>query len=181
LFKDLWPDSDHVFVYDNATTHKKCCEGLLSARGMPKAPSGTRKGSESANFLVEINKRDPQGKPVYDSKGTLVKEKIKMTGAHFDDGTEQDLYFAADHPDHPGKFKGMKVILQERGMHQYVDLRTECTQFKCMDQSETSKCCCRHVVYNLPDFAAAKSLLEDESECEGIEVMFLPKIHCELN
>jgi hypothetical protein len=103
-----------------------------------------------------------------------------MTGAHFD-GKEQDLYFPDDHPLHPGKFKGMKQILEERGMYEYADLQTECPQFKCTDQSETSKCCCRCVVYNLPDFAAAKSLLEAECEREGVEVLFLPNFHYELN
>ncbi|KAJ6524130.1 hypothetical protein DFH09DRAFT_1372266 [Mycena vulgaris] len=83
LVKELWPEFDHVFVYDNATTHKKRPERSLSARAMPKGPSGTRTGHESANFLVEVNKRDAEGKLVYDSKGNLVKEKIKMTGAHF--------------------------------------------------------------------------------------------------
>jgi hypothetical protein len=56
LVKELYPDFDHIFIYDNATTHKKRSEGSLSARSMPKAPLGTRKGFESANFLVEVNK-----------------------------------------------------------------------------------------------------------------------------
>jgi hypothetical protein len=181
LVKELWPDFDHVFVYDNATTHKKRSEGSLSARSMPKGPSGTRKGFESANFLVEVNKRDTEGKLTYDTHGNLVKEKIKMTGAHFSDGTAQDLYFPDDHPEHAGKFKGMKEILEERGMHEYADLRTECPKFKCEDQSDTSKCCCRRVLFNQPDFAAAKSILEEECDREGVEVLFLPKFHCELN
>ncbi|KAJ7340558.1 hypothetical protein DFH08DRAFT_620997, partial [Mycena albidolilacea] len=126
-----YPDFDHVFIYDNATTHKKRSEGSLSARSMPKGPSGTRKGFESAKFLVEVNKRDAEGKQVHDTKGNLVKEKIKMTGARFDDGSPLDLYFPDDHPRHPGKFKGMKQILEERGMHEYADLRTECLGFKC--------------------------------------------------
>ncbi|KAJ6527816.1 hypothetical protein B0H19DRAFT_1083900 [Mycena capillaripes] len=149
-----------------AAAHKKRPEGSLSALGMPKAPSGTRKGQESANFLVEINKQDTAGKVVYDSRGNLVKDKIKMTGAHFN-GTTQDLYFPDDHPQHAGKFKGMMKILEEHGMHEYADLRTECPKFKCADQSDTSKCCCRRVVFNLLDFAAAKSILEDECERDG--------------
>ncbi|KAJ6596323.1 hypothetical protein DFH09DRAFT_1272801 [Mycena vulgaris] len=48
LVKELWPEFDHVFVYDNATTHKKRPEGSLSARAMPKGPSGTRTDHESA-------------------------------------------------------------------------------------------------------------------------------------
>jgi hypothetical protein len=39
----------------------------------------------------------------------------------------------------------------------------------------------RRVVYNLPDFASVKSVLEEELAIDGIEVLFLPKFHCELN
>jgi transposase len=181
LVKELYPDFDHVFVYDNATTHKKRSEGSLSARGMPKGPSGTRTGFEHSNFLVEVHNCDTEGKQLYDTKGNLVKEKIKMTGAHFEDGTPQDLYFPDNHPHHPGKFKGMKQILEKRGMHQYAALQTECPSFKSTDPGEKSKCCCRRVVFNLPDFAETKSLLEEECEIDGVEVLFLPKFHCELN
>ncbi|KAJ6614479.1 hypothetical protein B0H10DRAFT_2221215 [Mycena sp. CBHHK59/15] len=47
LVKELYPEFDHVFVYDNATTHKKRTEGSLSARSMPKGPSGTGLGAIS--------------------------------------------------------------------------------------------------------------------------------------
>jgi hypothetical protein len=104
-----------------------------------------------------------------------------MTGAWFDNGSPQDLYFPDDHLRHPGKFKGMKQILEECGMHEYTDLQTECLGFKCTDPGNESKCCCRRVVFNLPDFAATKSLLEEDCEREGVEVLFLPKFHCELN
>ncbi|KAJ7504647.1 hypothetical protein B0H11DRAFT_2187092 [Mycena galericulata] len=168
LVKELYPDFDHVFVYDNATTHKKRSEGSLSARNMPKGPSGTRKGFEASNFLVEVNKRDTEGNQVYDTKGNLVKEKIKMTGAHFDNGTPQDLYFPEDHPVYPGKFKGMKQILEERGMHQYTNLRTECPGFKCADPGEDSKCCCRRVFLLIrelfKDFVSTESNLDMLSE-----------------
>ncbi|CAK5283931.1 unnamed protein product [Mycena citricolor] len=129
LVQELWPEFDHIFVYDNATTHKKRPEGSLSARAMPKGTSGMKKGKEEANFLVEVNKRDAEGKLVYDTKGNLVKDKIKMTGAHFD-GHPHDLYFPDDHPKYSGKFKGMKLILEERGMHEEAKLARECLGFK---------------------------------------------------
>ena len=75
----------------------------------------------------------------------------------------------------------MKQILEERGMHEHANLRAECPGFKCADPSDISTCCCRRVVFNLPDFAAAKSILEAECEDDGVEVLFLPKFHCELN
>src|ERR1700761_4114809 len=86
IVKDVWPDYDHVFVYDNTTTHKKRAEGALSARGMPMNPSGSRsKKHADANLLLEATRRDQDGKPVYDSSGHVIKDKIKMTGATFAD------------------------------------------------------------------------------------------------
>ena len=49
-----YPDFDHVFVYDNASTHLKRPEGSLSARNMPKYESKLEK-----NWLIEVNVRDP--------------------------------------------------------------------------------------------------------------------------
>ncbi|KAF7293590.1 hypothetical protein MIND_01138000 [Mycena indigotica] len=35
-----WPDFEHIFVYDNASTHHKRSEAALTARGMPQKISG---------------------------------------------------------------------------------------------------------------------------------------------
>ena len=102
-----------------------------------------------------------------------------MMGATFPDGSPQSLYFSPDHPHHPGKFKGMAIILEERGLHQYAKLRAECVGFKCADVH--ANCCCRRVLFNQPDFAAVKSMLEYTCEEQGVQVLFLPKFHCELN
>jgi len=37
------------------------------------------------------------------------------------------------------------------------------------------------ILYNEPDFAQAESLLETLCQAQGVEVIFLPKFHCELN
>ena len=141
---------------------------------------GGRK-AEDVNFLVTVNARDEEGNLIYDVKGNLVKTQVPMTGATFADGTPQDLYFPADYHDRKfaGKFKGMQVILEERGLHQFADLLTECEGFKCADLQ--ANCCCRRVLFNQPDFSAVKSILEDACEARGVEVLFLPKLHCELN
>ncbi|KAF7300228.1 hypothetical protein MKEN_01346700 [Mycena kentingensis (nom. inval.)] len=127
LTSELWPDFDHVFVYDNATTHKKRADGSLSARYMPKFPS-----KSTSNWLITVNQRDANGKLVYGPTGSLAKEKIRMTGATFADGRPQALYFPNDHPEpeRRGMFKGMQFILQERGFSKEADLRAQCKEFK---------------------------------------------------
>ncbi|KAF7316311.1 hypothetical protein MIND_00149800 [Mycena indigotica] len=37
-----WPEFDHIFIYDNATTHRARTAGALTAMGMPKFTSGSR-------------------------------------------------------------------------------------------------------------------------------------------
>nr|GAT48525.1 predicted protein [Mycena chlorophos] len=182
IVQQMWPEFDHVFIYDNATTHKKRPDGSLSARAMPKFPSGSRAKSD-ANFLVEVNRRDAAGNLMYDTTTrALLKDKIPMTGATFADGRPQELYFPTDHPDHPGKFKGMKLILEERGFTGLDKRLTECPGFKCVDlDPDAPACCCRRLLFNQPDFFTVKSILEETCAARGVEVLFLPKFHCELN
>jgi hypothetical protein len=190
---ERWPEYDHLFIYDNATTHRKRSPGALSARNMPKSISGTRKGGKNKNpdpnFLVPVNKQNDDGSLMYDVQGNLLKENIQMTGAHFADGTAQDLYFPADAALHAGKFKGMQILLEER--RQKGDLgdisamelnnkRAECKSFKCTEPHSTT-CCMRRMLFNQPDFSAVKSCLEDACAANNCTVLFLPKFHCELN
>jgi transposase len=42
-------------------------------------------------------------------------------------------------------------------------------------------CCCRRILYRQPDFANIESLLETTCKARGVQVIFLPKFHCELN
>ncbi|KAI0245786.1 hypothetical protein BJV78DRAFT_1158376 [Lactifluus subvellereus] len=106
LVKKYFLGDDHIFVYDNTTTHLKRDAGALSASKMTKGPS--------ANFFVDVNVTDENGKPVYSPDGKVLKEKCRMGNATFN-GAEQLLYFPDDHLTHPGQFKGMAQILMERG------------------------------------------------------------------
>ena len=56
LVLELYPDDDHIFIYDNATTHLKRPDNAPSARKMPKftPPNGK-------NWLVEVTKRNENG------------------------------------------------------------------------------------------------------------------------
>ena len=177
ILKEHYPEFDHVLIYDNATTHLKRAEDALSARKMPK---NTPKSG--MNWGIEVTKRNPiTGKPVHCPNGSLEKIKILMQDARFENGERQGLYFQMDHPNENlrGKFKGMAVILQERGFGDMSNVRAECKGFKC--KPGETQCCCRRILYNQPDFTDVESLLETNCTGRGIHVIFLPKFHCELN
>ena len=87
-----YPSENHVFVFDNATTHLKCADNALSACKMPK---NTPK--DGKNWGVEVTVVDGDGKAVYDANGKVRKHKVPMGDAKFADGTPQSLYYAEDH------------------------------------------------------------------------------------
>ena len=140
---------------------------------MPKKTSSPKK-----NWGVEITDHDANGKLIYGSDGKPLKKKINMQDGRFTDGSPQPLYFGPDHP-RAGIFKGMAVILQERGFTEESKLCAECPKFKC--KPGETKCCCRRVLYSQPDFVAVESLLETHCKARGFSVIFFPKFHCELN
>ena len=177
ILHKYYPEFDQVFIYDNATTHLKRAEDALSARKMPqKIPK------PGQNWGIEISKRDPvTGKIMYRPDRSIEKTKILMRDGRFENGEPQPLYFLMDHLDKNlrGMFKGMAVILQERGFGDMSKVPAQCKGFKCKP-GETM--CCRRILYNQPDFAEGESLLETHCRKRGIhDVVFLPKFHCELN
>ncbi|KAH7904621.1 hypothetical protein BJ138DRAFT_1106667 [Hygrophoropsis aurantiaca] len=106
ILQKCYPDEDHIFVFDNATTHLKRAEDALSARRMPKGPS--------ESWGIWINKKDDSGRPVHGADGKPLKEKIRMGDGHLPNGDLQPLYFPDGH-EKAGWFKGMAQILTERG------------------------------------------------------------------
>jgi hypothetical protein len=178
ILEKHYPDDDHVLIFDNASTHQKRPDGALSARRMPKRISTPEK-----NWGAEVNVRGEDGQPVYAPNGKILKQKIRMVNATFADGTRQLLYFGETH-EKAGLFKGMAVILEERGLVKESKLRAECKKFQCPTPSGlngVAQCCCRRVLYNQPDFVGVESLLETTCKARGFKVLFLPKFHCELN
>ncbi|KZV95350.1 hypothetical protein EXIGLDRAFT_610717 [Exidia glandulosa HHB12029] len=184
LVKKHYPRFDHVFVYDNATTHRKRADDALSARHMPKLPSE----SLAKNWLVERSVIHPAtGRPERLPNNKIRKERIRMADTKNPvTGEPQSLYFPDDHPTKPGLFKGMSQILVERGWDAAPLARgvkrAECPSFKCADVTDPSATCCvRRILFNQPDFTNVPSLLETDMEPYGIRILFLPKFHCELN
>lgn len=70
ILMESYPDYEHVFVYDNASTHLKRADGSLSARKMPKFTP-----PEGKNWLLEVTQHDAAGKPVYKPDGKLAKTR----------------------------------------------------------------------------------------------------------
>jgi hypothetical protein len=89
IARQHYPQYEHIFIYDNATTHLKCAPDALSASRMPK---NTPK--PGTNWGVETIKKDPvTGRIEYKTDGSPMKIKVRMADAQFPDGTSQPLYF----------------------------------------------------------------------------------------
>ena len=142
-----------LFIFDNALSHQKRAPDALSARKMPKNPS-----------------KDWSPK----------KDGPKMRNGKFGpSSTSQDFYFPENHPTMPGWFKGMEIIIRERGLWPMAGLRAQCDGFKC-EAGRTDYCCWR-IMFSQPDFVAQKSHLEEYITSRGHICDFYPKFHCELN
>ena len=67
---------------------------------------------------------------VFGPNGKVQCQRVPMGDTMFVDGMWQHLYFPDYHPDSPGIFKGMAVILEECG-YSASTLLVECKGFKC--------------------------------------------------
>ncbi|RDB29866.1 hypothetical protein Hypma_014171 [Hypsizygus marmoreus] len=170
----------HCLVYDNAPTHLKRTPTAPSAKKMTKNTPPVGK-----NWLVEVNMYDENGKQIYNSDGSYKKQHVQMSSSGFtEDGTPQSFYFEPGH-EREGVFKGMAIILEERGFKGCVGRNgrlAECGDFSqgCVTAGQPD-CCCRRMLYNEPDFVNVWPRLEEVANARGFAVLFLPKFHCELN
>jgi hypothetical protein len=110
--------------------------------------------------------------------GKVLDIQVRMDNAKFMDGHPQILYWPEGH-EYTGVFKGMAAILVEHGFMDAPKLLAQCEKFKC--KSDVTSCCCRCILYNQPDFVNMTLKLEKACTRCGYWVLFLPKLHCELN
>lgn len=87
---------------------------------------------------MEVNVHNKAGQLVYSPDGKIMKEKIRMEDTQFADGSKQALYFEPGHLQ-DGLFKGMTILLEERGMLREFKLLAHCRDFKCVDKK--ANCC----------------------------------------
>jgi hypothetical protein len=104
-----------------------------------------------------------------------------MRNGTLPNGDPQSFYFPEEHPSMPGWFKGMEVIIRERGLwpEGVDDLLAQCSNFRC--DPDRTDCCCRRILFLQPDFISQKSQLQELVESRGHLCDFYPKYHCELN
>ncbi|TFK83979.1 hypothetical protein K466DRAFT_497444 [Polyporus arcularius HHB13444] len=175
ILQHHFPHEHHILIFDNAPTHLKRAADALSARHMSKFPTQ----ADKPLFGVETNVHDPAtGKAVYASDGKLLKTKVRMGDGRLPNGERQSLYYEEGHP-REGVFRGMAELLEERGYENARKLPAQCPEFKC--KPPAIDCCCRRLMFNQPDFRDVETLLETHCKARGVEVLFLPKFHCELN
>jgi hypothetical protein len=103
-----------------------------------------------------------------------------MRSGTLPNGEPHPFYFSEDHPSMPNWFKGMEVIIRERGLWLgESELLTQCPGFHC--PPDRTDCCCRRILFLQPDFVSQKSQLQELIESRGHLCDFYPKYHCELN
>jgi hypothetical protein len=142
-----------LFLFNNAPSHQKRAPDALSAQKMPKNPN-----------------KDWSHK----------KDGPHMRNRTFGPENEsQDFYFSHDHPTMPGWFKGMEIIICERGLWPVTGLKAQYEGFKCV--AGQTDCCCHCVMFCQPDFVGQKSHLKEYITSKGHICDFYPKFHCELN
>lgn len=173
ILEKYFPHDQHIFIYDNARTHLKRAPDALSARRMALNIPTPEK-----NWLVEVPELDDQGRQVYASDGKKLRKKVQMALGTLPNGELQSLYFPEGRP-RVGIFKGMTVILQERGFIKEAQLKRERPGFKC--PPDRIDCCARRFLYNQPDFSGVETLLEAHCKKRGFEVLFLQKFHPDLS
>lgn len=96
IAKEEYPNQDHIFIFDNATTHTKLTDDTPAVTRMTLGPS----------FKVHGETVGPSGE----------KTKVKFAPSQLADGSPQELYYPADHPraELHGALKGLAKLPDER-------------------------------------------------------------------
>ncbi len=105
----------------------------------------------------------------------------QMRPMTYGNGIVQEMCFPPAHP--PllyGEPKGLKIVLEERGLWQ-PGLRLECKDQKNNPFKDGKACYARNVMASQPDFKAQRCLLEELLAERDHLSIFYPKFHCELN
>ena len=91
----------------------------------------------------------------------------------------QPMVFPTDHPTNADQPKGIKQVLNERGLWRQ-GLHLDCKKPK-ICSIDSIDCCARRLLSQQPDFLEQKSSVQEVIEAAGHLCIFLPKFHCELN
>ena len=178
IFNKAFPGDVAVFAFDNSSGHA-CKAKALVANRMNLRPGGKQPAMRNTKW----------GNGVEQSMVFLAGDREWDTGVPID-------------PELVGKPKGMKRVLQERGLWS-DSLKKQCGrqkkdksnfeerefqesleeyQARIADRCEVgNNCCALRILESQDDFKNEVSLLEIVVTQAGHEVIFYPKFHCELN
>ena len=146
IFRFAFPGFVGVWIFDNSSNHGSFAPDALRVDKLNLHPGG--------------------------------KQPHLRDGFNYAEQVPQSMQFPPDYvnPELAGKPKGIKKILQERGLWKET-YRLACP--KC--SADKKDCCARKVLAAEQDFREQKGQLREELEARGQVVLFLPKFHCELN
>ena len=168
-----------VVVYDHSTCHSCYAPDALKAERMNVSDGGKKKPRPPNTSKTDWS-RKPETDTVwalhsttYDCKAADGSTVKKVQAMHLDNGTP----------------KGIKTVLRERGDNMLGNkgelLLANCdlcgTQSGLYDGKPRSRCCLRRVMSLQSDFKNERPLVEKTLALAGIDCLFLPKFHCELN
>lgn len=158
LFKELHPECDLVFAFDNSSNHLGRAPDELNVNHMNLSDGGKNKlPRRNTKFQVEI-------------QGGHKEWRDQLMSVGFDAEGEPIA-------------KGIKSTLQERGLWRN-DLKLQCAKYT-VDECEGKglNCCARRILSEQPDFKKAKNScwIREIVESYGCFLTFYPKFHCELN
>jgi transposase len=151
-----YPGCQALFLFDNARNHDSFAPDALRVNQMNLGSGGESPPANMRNGWF------------YDKQGR--KWSQPMNWPEYPT-TSRELW---------GKPKGLKVILQERGLW-HDGLRLKCKTAKDCDPKKPGGCCARTLLSIQEDFKAQKSMLQEAVESRGHLSLLYPKFHCELN
>jgi hypothetical protein len=161
IFETSFPKAQGLFLFDHATSHTADALDALRAFKLNMEPGGKQPYLRDGWFY------GPDGCTVYPQK------------------MQFDINDLSVPEDWRGKPKGVRQILEERGLYPFhgVYLRHDCSTQKKKSQRQHvgHSCCARQLLSCQPDFKNQKCRLHEAIEERGHICLFFPKFHCEIN
>jgi hypothetical protein len=153
IFELAFPGCQAVFLFDNAPSHHAWAKDALKASSMNLRPGGKAPDMRDGWYIGP--------------NGNRVQQSFNFS---LDDFTVPENW--------RGRPKGLKVILQERGLW-YDKLKQKC---KGVCNIRTPEGCCAERIMSIQsDFKEQTSKVQQLVADKGHLALLYPKFHCELN
>ena len=180
IFELLHPNSQALFIFDQSSNHNAYASDALRVVGM-------RKDSEfcgPANSDHCSNHKYRDGYYIDPKTGELITQSMYIQYSENIKKRKKGVTIVTADKQNVCYFKGVKLILEERGL--WVDddpyrpgkkWRMDCTA----EATNDNKCCAKHLLASQPDFREQKTALCEAIEDAGHIFELYPKFHCECN